>query len=105
MANSKNKVNFGWNDTIRELSKQSSVKPKTPKKIIKVSKHHKKDNEDWFKNINFDDPIEVAHGFGEWLNLYFEVWASNRSTWIDSNKQAFTTKELLTEFINEFNNH
>lgn len=35
------------------------------KKIIKVSDHYIKDNEEWFKNINFSDPIEVTHGFGE----------------------------------------
>lgn len=32
------------------------------KKIIKVSKHHIKDNEDWFNKIDFDNPIEVALG-------------------------------------------
>jgi hypothetical protein len=73
------------------------------KKIIKVSKHHIKDNEDWFKIIDFNNPIEVAYGFGEWLNLYFEVWSPNRSTWIDSEHHAYTTEELLTEFVNEYN--
>jgi len=72
-------------------------------KFIKVSEHYIKDNEDWFKSIDFDNPIEVAHGFGEWLNLYFEVWSANRSTWIDSNKHALTTEELLNEFVNEYN--
>jgi len=53
--------------------------------------------------INFKDPIEVAHGFGVWLNLYFEVWAANRSTWIDGENHAYTTEELLAEFVNEYN--
>lgn len=74
-------------------------------KIIKISARYIKDNEEWFKCIDFDDPIEVAHGFGEWLNLYFEVWSSNRSTWIDSNNCAFATEELLSEFVNEYNNN
>lgn len=73
------------------------------KKIIKISDHYIKDNEEWFNNIDFNDPIEVAHGFGEWLNLYFEIWAANRSTWIDGENHAFTTEELLAEFVDEYN--
>ena len=74
-----------------------------PKKIIKVSEHYIKDNEEWFNDIDFENPIEVAHGFGEWLNLYFDVWSPNRSTWIDGDKHALTTEELLNEFVAEYN--
>lgn len=75
-----------------------------PKKIIKVSEHYIQDNEDWFKRIDFNnpDPIVLAHAFGTWLNMYFEVWAPNRNTWMDSEKHAYTTEELLTEFVNEY---
>jgi hypothetical protein len=76
---------------------------KSPQKISKLSDERIKENEDWFKIINFNNPIEVAHGFGTWLNLYFDVWSALHDTWIDSNRHAYTTEELLTEFINEFN--
>lgn len=73
-----------------------------PDKIIKVSPEQIYDNEEWFKIVDFNDPVELAYAFGCWLNLYFVPWAPNRSTWMDSNKHVYTTKELLEEFINEY---
>ena len=72
------------------------------KKILKVSAEHIYENESWFKEVDFSDPDETALAFGCWLNLYFEPWAPNHSTWIDMDKHAYTTEELYNEFIKEY---
>lgn len=76
-------------------------KPEKNKGVI--SQEHYNENEEFFSAIDFTNPMEVALGFGTWLNLYFNVWNQARDTWIDSNEQAFTTEELLLAFNKEYN--
>lgn len=71
-------------------------------KCISTSKQTIYDMEDSFKSTDFDNPISLASNFGSWLNLYFRVWNPDDDTWLDSNSHAFTTDELLIEFIREY---
>jgi hypothetical protein len=73
------------------------------KKIIKVGVENMNDNDEMFKNINFNQPTEIAYGFGKWLNLYFECVSSD-FMWYGKGGQIYTTKDLLIEFIHEYNN-
>ena len=57
-----------------------------------------KDFNNYLKSIDKKNPREVAIAFGRWLNLYFECWNPDDDTWIDSNKEAFTTEELFYQF-------
>ena len=73
------------------------------KKIIKVGKHHIQDAEEMFEELTkVSLPDHLMYCFGRWLNLYFEPWAPNRDTWMDADKYAHTTEELLKEFIEEY---
>jgi len=74
---------------------------KTPEKIMNVGEQNMKDFERYFSCLDFNDPFKVALGFGTWLNLYFRPWSPSKSTWMDSEKFAYTTEELLNEFISE----
>jgi hypothetical protein len=70
-----------------------------PKKYILVNQEHIDDMEEWFSDMDKSDPMSLAEAFGTWLNLYFTCWNPKRATWIDTNHQAFTTEELLNEFV------
>lgn len=71
-------------------------------KCIQTSNQTIYDREDIFKCTDFDDPISLASNFGSWLNLYFRAWNPDDDTWLDSNNHAFTTEDLLIEFIREY---
>ncbi len=70
-----------------------------PKKLIKIGPDHVEDLDEAQAHLNPNNGIDVALLFGEWLNFYFSSWGVN--TWIDSEKHAFTTNELLDEFLEE----
>lgn len=55
-----------------------------------------------FEFTENDTKEHIAYLFGCWLNQYFEVWNSDSDVWIDGNHNAWTTKELHTEFVNVY---
>jgi hypothetical protein len=67
-------------------------------KKINKEPSKEKEFESYLKTINKKDIREVSIAFGTWLNLYFECWNPDDNTWIDSNKEAFTTEELFYQF-------
>ncbi len=49
--------------------------------------------------LTYSDHHELLYFFGRWLNDYFDTWSPDEGTWIDSEKKAFYTEELVEEFL------
>lgn len=48
---------------------------------------------------------EIAELFGRWLLHYFYPWNPGDDTWIDMDKNGYTTSELFLMFKKEILNH
>jgi len=81
--------------TVNESQLQLSTK--TPVKEIKLTYS----NELKWDHVNLKDPIDLAVNFGKYLNSFFYMWNAKNFVWVDAEKYAYTTEQILEEFIQQ----